>query len=71
MSREALQRLDASERLTRETLLREDVWGTAAAREQAAYNVPFHEKYFPTAKTVRGKLMFSTATDVMGASCSP
>jgi GNAT superfamily N-acetyltransferase len=66
LSREALQRLDASERVTRETLLREDVWGTAAAREQAAYNVPFNEKYFPTAKTVRGKLMFSTATDARG-----
>jgi hypothetical protein len=66
LSREALQRLDASERVTRETLLREDVWGTAAAKEQAAYNVPFHEKYFPTAKTVRGRLMFSTATDARG-----
>jgi hypothetical protein len=66
LSREALQRLDASERVTRETLLREDVWGTAAAKEQAAYNVPFNEKYFPTAKTVRGKLMFSTATDARG-----
>lgn len=66
LSREALQRLDASERVTRETLLREDAWGTAAAKEQSAYNVPFHDKYFPTAKTVRGKLMFSTATDARG-----
>lgn len=66
LSREALGRLDAAERVTRETLLREDVWGTAAAREQAAYNVPFHTKYFPTVRTVRGKLMMATATDARG-----
>lgn len=66
LSREALNRLDVTERATREALLREDVWGAQAARDQAAYNVPFHTKYFPTAKTVRGKLMFSTATDARG-----
>ena len=66
LSRESLSRLDASERVTRETLLREDVWGQVAAREQAAYNKPFNEKYFPTARTVRGKLMFTTGTDARG-----
>lgn len=66
LSREALGRLDATERATREALLREDAWGQTAAREQAAYNQPFHEKYFPTAKTVRGKLMFETARDARG-----
>jgi hypothetical protein len=66
LSREGLGKLDAAEKATREALLREDVWGAAAAREQAAYNVPFHEKYFPTSKTVRGKLMQSTGFDSRG-----
>lgn len=66
LSRDGLAKLDAAEKATRESLLREDVWGREAAEAQAAYNVPFHEKYFPTAKTVRGKLMQSTQTDARG-----
>jgi len=59
LSRDGLAAVDAAERQTREALLREDAWGRAAAEAQAAYNTPFHEKYFPTEKTVKGKLMFS------------
>jgi hypothetical protein len=59
LSRDGLAAVDAAERQTREALLREDAWGKAAAEAQAAYNTPFHEKYFPTEKTVKGKLMFS------------
>lgn len=66
LSRDGLAALDAAEKVTREALLREDAWGRAAVDAQAAYNVPFHEKYFPTAKTVRGKLMFSTQNDARG-----
>lgn len=66
LSRDGLTALDAAEKSTREALLREDVWGRAAAEAQAAYNTPFHEKYFPTAKTVRGKLMFTTQNDARG-----
>jgi hypothetical protein len=66
LSREGLARLDAAEKATREALLREDAWGAEAAREQAAYNVPFNEKYFPAEKTVRAKLMQTTAYDARG-----
>lgn len=66
LSRDGLAALDAAEKSTREALLREDAWGSAAAEAQAAYNVPFHEKYFPTVKTVRGKLMFSPQNDARG-----
>lgn len=66
LSRDGLAKLEAAEKATRESLLREDVWGQAAAKEQAAYNVPFNEKYFPTAKTVRGKLMQTTQFDARG-----
>lgn len=59
LSRDGLAAVDAAERQTREALLREDAWGKAAAEAQAAYNTPFHAKYFPTEKTVKGKLMFS------------
>ncbi len=59
LSREGLAQLDAAEKSTRESLLREDAWGADAARMQAEYNVPFNEKYFPTVKTVRNRLMFS------------
>lgn len=66
LSRDGLAALDAAEKGTRESLLREDVWGRAATEAQAAYNVPFHEKYFPSVKTVRGKLMQTTGTDARG-----
>lgn len=66
LSREGLAALDTAEKGTREALLREDVWGREAAEAQAAYNVPFHEKYFPSVKTVRGKLMQTTQLDARG-----
>lgn len=66
LSRDGLAALDAAEKTTREALLREDVWGRAATEAQAAYNIPFHEKYFPSVKTVRGKLMQTTGTDARG-----
>lgn len=66
LSRDGLAALDAAAKTTREALLREDVWGRAATEAQAAYNVPFHEKYFPSVKTVRGKLMQTTGTDARG-----
>lgn len=66
LSREGLAAIDAAEKATREALLREDVWGEAAAKMQREYNVPFHEKYFPTAKTVRGDLMFSPHENAEG-----
>jgi hypothetical protein len=67
LSRDGLAALDAAEEATRTALLREDAWGTAAAKAQADYNTPFHEKYFPNSKTVRGRLMVNTATDARGA----
>lgn len=66
LSREGLAAIDAAEKATREALLREDAWGAAAAQMQREYNVPFNEKYFPTEKTIRGKLMFSPHRDARG-----
>jgi hypothetical protein len=66
LSRDGLAKLEAAEKATREALLREDVWGREAAAAQAAYNVPFNEKYFPTVKTVRGKLMLTSGYDARG-----
>jgi hypothetical protein len=57
LSRDGLKAIDAAEKTTREALLREDAWGAEAAQMQREYNTPFHEKYFPAAKTVRGQLM--------------
>ena len=66
LSRDGLSAVDAAEKSTREALLREDAWGKAAADAQRAYNTPFNEKYFPTQKTVKGKLMFSPYKDARG-----
>lgn len=66
LSRDGLAALDGAEKSTREALLREDAWGVDAARMQAEYNVPFHEQYFPTQKTVRSKLLFSTQKNERG-----
>jgi hypothetical protein len=66
LSREGLAAIDAAEKATREALLREDVWGEAAARMQREYNTPFHEKYFPTVKTVRNDLMFAPHENAEG-----
>jgi hypothetical protein len=57
LSRDGLKAIDAAEKTTREALLREDAWGAEAAQMQREYNTPFHEQYFPAAKTVRGQLM--------------
>jgi hypothetical protein len=66
LSRDGLRLLDDATRQTREALLREDAWGAAAAREQAAYNVPFTEKFFPNDKTVKGKLFFQSGNNERG-----
>jgi hypothetical protein len=66
LSRDGLKSLEAAEKATREALLREDAWGREAAQAQAAYNIPFHEKYFPTEKTIRGQLMFSPHANERG-----
>jgi hypothetical protein len=66
LSHDGLRALDDVTRQTREALLREDAWGATAAREQAAYNVPFNEKFFPNDRTVRGKLFFEAGESAHG-----
>jgi hypothetical protein len=66
LSRDGLRLLDDATRQTREALLREDAWGAAAAREQAAYNDPFTKKFFPNDRTVRGKLFFQSGNNERG-----
>ena len=66
LSREGLQAIDAAEKSTREALLREDVWGPAAAQAQREYNEPFHGKWFPSRKTVVGKLHFEQMKNAEG-----
>jgi hypothetical protein len=66
LSREGLERLHQTEKRVREGLLRPEVWGERAAKEQAAYNRPFHEKFFPAQKVVRQRFLFGQDRNFKG-----
>jgi len=66
LSREGLEQLHQTEKRVREGLLRPEVWGERAAKEQAAYNRPFHEKFFPAQKVVRQRFLFGQDRNFKG-----